>query len=241
MLRKWISLVFVFCGFSTSIAATPSSPHISVTGTAVEKVVPDTINWTVTVSVFHKQLSQAKAKSDENVKIIFTSAEKLGINTIDIQTGYIDVRKEYVRDNYGNTRAFKGFNVTRSISVKQTDTSKFDDFLAAMLNNENIKVHYTLSSSKVFDVQFQTRLKSMQLAKQKAKRMAETLGASLGKVIQIEEVPTGEFHRPILNAQYTGQYDTITPTDGEIGTFAPGTIEVRISVGVIFELTHQEE
>ena len=67
--------------------------------------------------------------------------------------------------------------------------------------------------------------------------MAQHFGLSLGRVIQINELSSGEAQLRVLNAQQFNTNAADTLVDAQTGTFAPGTIDVRISVGVTFELT----
>ena len=232
-LRSFFLLTLAFiCGSSPATADESASLRtISVTGTATTRTTPDTVVWDITTTASHLKLVSAKEQSDKQMQAILSTARKLGVEPNDLQTGFLAVRKEYKEDQYGNWGDFKGFLVTRQITIKERDTSRFDEFLTSLIKSSDMEVHYTLESSRLQEIQADTRLKSVVLAQKKASAMAGALGAEIGEVLTVTEAPQHSYGTISANA---GFLDDVG--GGGTGTFAPGSIEVQVTVGVVFEL-----
>ena len=118
--------------FGTTASASASenmTRTVSVSGTAVTRTVPDIVVWQLTIMELDKSLITAKESSDEQLKTILGLKDELGIQLEDMQTGRLSIRKEYERDRYGNRKEFKHFVVTRSVTIRQRDLKRFDEYL----------------------------------------------------------------------------------------------------------------
>ena len=237
MCHIYIKLFWIFLYLCTSQAFAQENlqNHISVTGTAVTKVVPDIIQWQISVHSVHNDLSRAKNINDQGLKNIMSAATKANIEQINIQTGYLNVRKEYDYDQQGRLKNFQHYTITRHVYVTQNDITSFDVFFSDILKNENLEVSYELATSKFSEIRKETRIKALLIAKEKAENMSKTLEAQLGTVLLIEENVDNPYSRRQLNAGYMDS-SIYEVGDSSSGVFAPGTIEVRASVDVIFEL-----
>jgi len=208
---------------------------ISVTGTAVTRTTPDTVVWHVTTTSEHRDLVRAKEDGDTQMQAILATARKLNVAHEDMQTGYLSVEREYEHDSYGNQGAFKHFRVTRQITIKERDTSRFDEFLTGLVRSADMEVRYTLESSRIHELRAETRLKSVAIAREKADAMAGELGATLGEVLTIEEQADRGYGSMMAN-NWAWDDQGGAAIDTTTGTFAPGSIEVKVSVGTVFEL-----
>lgn len=81
-----------------------------------------------------------------------------------------------------------------------------------------------------------TRLKSVAIAREKAEAMAGELGASIGDVLTMEEQVDWGYGNMMANNWSWDDQGGDAAIDTTTGTFAPGSIEVRVSVGTVFEL-----
>ena len=230
-----LSLAIFACAASPPAPETSHDRTISVTGTAVTRTTPDIVVWHVTTTSAHKDLVRAKEHSDNQMHAILTTTRELSVADEDLQTGYLNVSKEYEHDNYGNVGAFKHFAVTRQITIKERDTARFDEFLTGLVRSADMEVRYTLESSRIHEIRAETRLKSVGIAREKAAAMAGELGASIGEVLTVnEQVDRGYGSMMANNWSWDDQGGAAI--DAATGTFAPGSIEVRVSVGTVFEL-----
>jgi hypothetical protein len=227
------------CVFVSTVAlaedARLSPRHVSVTGTAVARVQPDTVVWRTTIRRTHRELAAAQQACDEGVKQVLALREELKLKREDLQTGYLSVEKVFDRDRAGNTTSFRHFEVVRTITLRQRDTSRFDEVLARLIGAADVEVTYSLESSDYHKLRAQTRLDAVKAAKEKAAAMTELLGARLGRVLRIAE-PEENWspYSSISNAAFTAPRQL--EADEAPGTFAPGAIEIRVSIEVDFEI-----
>ena len=209
---------------------------ISVTGTVATSTAPDVIVWSLHLTHTNKDMKAAKLENDERVKAILALREELDIGKGDLETGYLRIGREYERDKHGHRGTFKHFSVRRSITIRQRDLKRFDEYLDRLVNSAEMEVSFSYEASDIHQVRAKTRLQAMEAAKQKAAAMAEAAGAKLGKVLAIcEHPPTGSRRRVMSNVPNFYAGGSPTPDAGS-ATFVPGALQVRITVYVTFEL-----
>ena len=176
-----------------------SPRHVSVTGTALVRVQPDTVVWQITIRRTNRDLAQAQAACDAGVKQVLALRTELKLKSEDVQTGYLSVQKVFDRDQAGNITSFRHFEVVRSITIRQQDTTRFDEILARLVGTADVEVTYHLESSDFLKLRTETRLEAVKAARTKAAAMTELLGAKLGRVLRIAE-PRESWSSPYSNA-----------------------------------------
>jgi uncharacterized protein YggE len=228
------------CFLASAVAAGEeaklSPRHVSVTGTAIARVQPDTVVWNVTVRRTNRELAAAQAACDEGVRKVLALRGDLELKSEDVQTGYLSVNKVFDRDISGNVTSFRHFEVVRTVTLRQKDTSQFDAVLARLVGAADIEVSHHLESSEFHKMRAQTRLEAVKAARDKAVAMTDLLGGKLGRVLRIAE-PRDVSYSPF---SYASNMAYSAPRQAEPdeapGTFAPGAIEVRVSIEVDFEI-----
>ena len=223
----------------SSLAAQESYPirTISVTGTAVVKTTPDVIIWRIQLVNDGADLHKAKRSNDTKTERLFDLRGELDIADGDLETGHVNVRRVYKRDQKGNrTEEFDYFRVRRSIMIRQRDLKRFDEFLERFVATSEMEVNFDFRSTRESELRNETRIMALQVAKEKAQKMAEVVDAKCGKVITIDEhPPSGRVRNLGYNAMHIdSRREPIT--DVASGTSAPGDIEVKVTVYVTFEL-----
>ena len=217
-------------------AAQEPERKVSVWGTAVTTTVPDLVIWQLTTTDLEKELLAAKGKSDAKLKAILGLREELGVALEDVQTGYLSIHKEYVRDKYGNAGEFKGFLITRTVSFTERDLKRFDEFLSKFTARAEVELGFSFDTTRRHELRNETRLKALAAAKKKAAEMTTALGATLGKVLTIEEEkPSRSIQTWASNVASPDEGDR-SPEDVASGTMAPGSIEIRVSVHASFAI-----
>jgi uncharacterized protein YggE len=229
------SLILMLTWGAVAVAEdTKAVREISVSGTVEAKTAPDRAVWHISLRDTDKNLQEAKRRNDERVKAILALREKLKLPEGDLETGHVGVYREYEQTQRGERGNFKHFVVSRDVTIRQRDLKRFDQFLETLLASSDMEVNFQLESSRFHEVRSQTRLKALQVAKEKAAAMAAELGGKLGPVLKIEEYrPRETWQSPISNAGFTESAPT--PDQGS-ETFVPGAISVRATVYVTFEL-----
>lgn len=235
--KTHLALVLVLGSAAAALAADQEPPArtVSVAGTAVTKTVPDVVVWHITTNDFDKDLLRAKANSDVKLKAVLGLKDELGVKTEDLQTGHLNIRREYHRDGHGHRTEFKHFAVTRNVTIKQRDVKRFDEYLSRLVSSAEMEIRFNFESSRNHELRAETRLKALRIAREKAQAMTKELDAKLGKVLTIAEHQPNQSRRSwASNVAFTDSGDV--PVDVSSGTFAPGSIEVRITVHVTFEI-----
>lgn len=217
---------------------------VSVWGTAVTRVVPDIVLWRLTITDTDRNLEKAKSRSDEKLTALLGLREELGVDPKDLQTGQLEISREYDRDRHGNVTSFKHFRVRRGITLRQRDLARFDEYLARFVANADVELDFSFDTSRRLELRHQTRLEAVRIARTKAEAMTGALGARLGDVLTIDESAGSSGWRSFeTNFSNTESDDRpgAGAEDAVAGTFAPGSIEVRISVHVAFAIRGGEE
>lgn len=228
-----IAISVLVCALLTVPAALAETERsIAVTGTAVVQVVPDYVAWSISIVDTHIELLAAKRQNDGRVAAAMELIKSLGTEPVDVQTSNVSVYKEFNHDEQGRQTTFKHYVVNRAISVQQRDLKRFDEFFDALVEKTGADVNFSWQSSQFTDLRKDARKRAVQIAKEKAESMLTVLGAKLGPVITVEEESGKNPAYAISNNSFMAADSK--PVDETKGTFAPGAIEVRVSVNVKF-------
>ena len=230
---KKIPLVILFISILlisfVKVNAQDKLPSIEVFGTAIIKVVPDKMSWSVNVQVDMDDVKEAKYQHDKSVSEVLNVLEDEGIPSKDIQTSGVRINKRIYP--YGNE---KKYGVTNNIWFTISNIEKYDLLTEKLTEIDDVYIYnITLESNKVIETREQARTDALNAAKNKAEKMAETLDMSIGEPLLIQEQPMSYF--------YPSPFNVVTPTskhvDYESGsTFSKGTINIEAKVMVTFKL-----
>lgn len=248
-MRQATRILFVLgvTACSIAFADTAAPPRtVSVSGTMVTRVAPDLINWSLTQSEHDVNLAAAKERSDGKMKALLTTIKELGVAPEDTQTGALRIERTYANSLAGNS-VFKDWLVQRSITIKQRDTARFDEYFAKLISAADVELSYTFENSKYHELREETRLKAVNLAREKAQAMCERLGVHCGAPMSISEAPAPLFMPAsgpwgatnAMGGASNGSIGLTSPSgtpDGVSETFASGQIEIRESVNITFAI-----
>jgi len=230
---KKIPLVILFISilFTTfvKVNAQDKLPSIEVFGTAIIKVVPDKMSWSVNVQVDMTDVNEAKYQHDKSVSKVLNVLEDEGIPSKDIQTSGVRINKRL--NPYGNE---KKYGVTNNIWFTVSDIEKYDRLSEKLTEIDDVYINnITLESTKAIETREQARNDALIAAKDKAEKMVETLGMSIGEPILIQEQPTSYYSPNFSNvmSQTSSQLDYQTGS-----TFSEGTINITARVMVTFKI-----
>ena len=247
MYKKTFGAIALFLMLSTVCLAAEereSLRKITVSGTAVTQTVPDLIVWSISTLDESKNLLEAKDSSDRKLKAILALIGELGVKQEDVQTGYVNINREYNQDERGRQLDFKCFSVRRGVTIKHRDLKRFDEYLTKLVSSAEMEVNFHFDSSRMTELRWDTRLKALKIAKDKAEAMAKIVDAKVGKVISIEEpgLSDGRFangafvNNSNVSQSYSMDQEVVRPADVAQGTFAPGSMEIKITVVAVFEI-----
>lgn len=243
------SLVLTLC-FCLPVAAQKLDdvPLITVTGTAEILVAPDEVAFSLEVAKTDKDLQVAKRMNDEAVSKVLELARRFSVAPRDVKTDLISVNMKYetvrdpekrVFDEDGDevgTKVFKGYEVSKTVIVKLTDISRFEEFFAEALKTGITEVKSVrFETSKLRENKDSARNLAMKAAREKAAAMAASVGQTIGKAMMITEGNAS----PLLSYSANTMSNVVGAggrfSEG-VATFAPGAIKVEAQVTVSFLL-----
>jgi uncharacterized protein len=213
---------------------------ISVFGSAVLKVTPDSVLINSAVTRIAQNAAEAFSEAKKGAHAV---AEFLRHSNIeDFGTSRISLTSEF-RFTGGEQR-FQGYRATVGFAVRITKLETFESVTTGIVEagaNDIRSVQF--QSSDLKDLRSRARARAVQAAKEKAANYAEAAGASVGRLIHIQDVnprqaqPSGH---DMMRGGGPGGQDQVS-SDIEESTSGkqsldPGAIEVAAAVLVAFEL-----
>ena len=222
-------------------------PKITVNGEAVVKVQPDQIIITFGIETWDKNIMVAKKQNNEIMKKAIAIIKESGIKDKDIQTDYLSIEPRY-GDTY-EKRNFIGYFVRNTLVVTIAEPDKVENLVTGVLQSGVNYIHNIKFQTTEFKkYREQARDLALNAAKEKAERMAGSLGQSIGDPIQINEGYGGSNwwyysswsgwgYGSRSNYMSQNVMQNIESGASEISeTIALGKISIRANVNVTFEL-----
>jgi Uncharacterized conserved protein len=215
-------------------------PTVTVTGTAEIFVVPDEVTFSAKVEKTGKTLAEAKQAHDNALARLISAARRFVTDEKDIKTDFLTVAEHFKRvktdpDDDEYTNVFDGYKVSRSVTIKLRDISKFERALADLIAADVSNIgRVSFGTSKLRQYKDEARANAMAAAKEKATALADRIGQTIGRAIKIEEDADG-YRSP--GANYASNSNTFIEDGASVGSdTAIGTISVKAQVEVEFIL-----
>ena len=223
-------------GARTALAQQTPVRSISVSGTAETHTAPDLVVWRISLTDTGVNLLAAKALSDQKVAAVLALREGLGIAEGDIETGHVSVRREYERGQHGQRGDFKHFAVSRSVTIRQRDLKRFDEFLDALVSSAEMEVNFDYEASRMHEVRAETRIRAVRAARHKAVAMAAVADEKIGRALTINEHGQGDRWGGSAVSNTFVAVHSRPSVDTASERSVPGAIPVRVTVYATFEL-----
>lgn len=221
-----------------------STPKITVQGEALVKVTPDKVNIILGIETWDKDIGEAKKQNSEILRRAVDSIKSAGIEGKDVRTDHLSIEPRY--DNGYEKENFIGYFVRNSLSVSMTDIDKVEQLLTEVLSAGVTHIHgVNFSTSEFKKHREEARRLALEAAREKALKMSQVLGKTIGDPLQIYE--QHQYSRWYYNGGWWGHgrgqsmsQNVVQSAGGESAdisdTIALGTISIRGSVSVSFEL-----
>ena len=242
-----LSVILLCLAFSSQAQEIDKLPMITVTGIAEVQITPDEAVFSIDVTKTNKDLQTAKRLNDESVGKILELTRRFSIAPQNVQTAQISVDMKYdsIRDpktrivnddgDEVGKRVFRGYEVSKTVTVRLTDISRFEEFFSEVLQTGVSAVNSVrFETSKLRETRDTARDMAMKAAKEKATAMAAAVGQNIGRAIKITEgILGGQAVSNYLANNSTGSFGSVTES---LVTFAPGAIKIEAQVTVSFQL-----
>lgn len=227
-------------------------PSVTVTGTSVVMIAPDEVVFSLDFTKTDKDLQIARVQNDESVAKMLELARKFGINPNDVKTDNISVEMKYtsirdpkkrIFDEDGDeigTKIFKGYEVSKSVTVRLKEIKRFEEFFGEILKTGITEVDSVrFETSKLRENKDKARDMAMKAAREKATALAGAINQTIGKAIKITEINVSNVDYSGLNSNSNVAANFVsgsTSVSESLATFAPGAIKVEAQVTVTFLL-----
>lgn len=222
-----ILIIIALLGISASSVANqqPVVDQISVSGQANVASVPDLFEFSVYVEEQGERVQDLNGQVSAKTQTIIDNVLGFGVSKQDIQSMGVQLNPWY-EHNKNETRQM-GFRLSREIKFTLRDIEKYDQVIDAVLSTGASRIEGF--NYRVEDPQ-PNYLQALELAlkdaKLRAKRMAETLGVKLGKVLTIQE---NSGYSPMPMAQESLMRSKSSDS-------LPGQIQTSARVNVVFAI-----
>lgn len=186
----------------------------------------------VSLSVLSDATTVAAAQKDNTEKMnnIISAMKGLGIKEEDIKTSSYTISPKY--QYYSGKSEIYGYQVSQTIEVKIRNLDNVSPVLgkAATLGANQVgSLTFTFDDSE--KIKDEARQKAVELAQQKAKDIAASLGVSLGKLTSFSESFSGEPAPVYYSASSEGRGG-----GGGAPDIQPGSNEVQVTVYLTYEI-----
>lgn len=203
-----LAAFFLVLLLPASVLADPPVRKVTVVGTAIIKVVPDEMLWTVQVSINDATLAKAKERHDASLDTALKYIKGLGDAVKDLQTGGIRFEKNlYPGDNADARR--NPFSCSTQFTFTLTDFEKYGPIADALSKLDGAQVQAVeYASSKEAEVRREALKRALMDGHDKAGDLAVTANCYIDKPLEIDE-QEGFNVRPelmpgVMNARMAG-------------------------------------
>jgi uncharacterized protein YggE len=199
-----------------------SGRHVRVQGSAVVRLPPDRVSFSVGVETLNANVSQAFRANAQKVAAILEALKAKGVRPAEIQTSNLEVSSR----NPDGTPA-KGYRVTNRVTVSREDASGVGELLEAAVSagaNDAGQLNFYVADPSA--AQGRGLELAFASAKAKAQTLAKLAGQALGEPLCVSE-------------SYARDYSTMNTVRfaGNVQmSVEPGTEALTFAVDVVFAL-----
>jgi len=232
--RASLATAVLFAAMALAPAvADPPLRKVTVTGTAIIKVVPDEMNWSVQVSINDSTLAKAKERHDASLTAALAYIKGLGAAVQDLQTGGI----RFDRNLYPGDDSFAKahpFSCSTQFTFTLIDFDKYGPIADALAKLDGVQVQSVEYASSKEEAAKRDALKEALLnAHDKASDLAVTAGCYIDKPLEILEGTADIGPRPVMMMARAASYSGGTPAP------VAGKIEISGTVTATYDLYYK--
>lgn len=235
-LRRALPLLLVAGLVLAGCATVPSTPEVkpqlTVSGTGLVRVSPDTASINLGVATQDTDVAQAVAASNLAAEAIINAVKNLGVAPEDVRTTYFNVSPQPMYDQNGQPTGQTNYWVNNSLVVTLRQVDQLGAVLQAAVDagaNSINGISFDLTDKT--QAEEQARQAAIADARQRAERLARAAGTTLGEVFSIY---TGGYSYGAIN--YVEAASSAGSPGGGTVPIAPGTFDVRIDVTLAYTL-----
>lgn len=239
-MNKCIGIIFAIFFSQLSFGANlPDFPFVVSVGIAEQDAKPNIATIQLGVMAFEKESDLALKNVNLASTTIMDVMKKYGVPIGNIEASDIEKSTTRKRDSEYNTLDVLGYEVSRSITVKLENLSKYSELMSDLVAINNVS-----GARTAFDISNRKEIEAdlMQIAskdaREKAEKMAESLGTKIQSVYAISQASDFSEFFATFGARSEQIMADIAYRDGSYNTvmFIPKIINVKQGVNVVFRI-----
>jgi uncharacterized protein YggE len=231
-----VSLLFAGIAAAPAAAQDEGPPTVTVRGEGTVTAQPDQAEVRFGVVTRAPTAQEARTRNATAAKTAMNAVRNLDVPDEKMRMRSLRLQPRYEYDDEEKERKLVGYEATRQVVVELSRLEVLPQLVADVVEggaNRLDGINYQLSDRSQF--RNEALRKAAEEAQEKARLLAETLGAQLGPVHTINE-ESFDFVRPQPQVRMAGAEMAKTTAQAEPEAFAAGEIEVSADVQVIFRL-----
>ncbi len=202
---------------------------VRVSGMGKVFMNPDTAILNIGIETEGETSKKAQEKNKEKSQEVIETLKEAGIDEKDIKTQWYNIYPNYNYSQYGG-RKFLGYQANHNLTIKIRDKEKVPEILDQVTESgvTNIgNVQYVVEDKEAaYD---EARQKAAKDAKQKAGKLGEVFGFSVGRLVQVEELMNNFSPYPMGERGGAGG-------GGDASAIRPGDVEIQLTLNAVFRI-----
>jgi uncharacterized protein YggE len=231
-IARWALALLFSVSLFTPIQADPPVRKVTVVGSAIIKVAPDEMLWSMQISFNDATLAKSKDRHDIELKAALDYIKSLGDAVKDLQTGGIRFDKNLYPGDNAFLKAHP-FSCSTQVTFTLTDFDKYGAVADKLSSIDGVQVQgVDYASSKDDETKREALKKALLNARDKANDLAVTAGCYIDKPLEIIEGSPEGGPRPMFAPMGMAK---------SMGTPAavPGQLEISASVTATYDLFYK--
>jgi uncharacterized protein YggE len=207
-------------------------PSLDVTATGKVSTAPDRATVSAGVVTEGKTAREAMMANATKMNSVFEGLKAAGIAEKNIQTSQLSLQPRY---NYKDRQTPKidGYEARNNVTAKSEDLQSVGAMLDALVKAGVNNIGGVQFSVENPDAALnEARSKAIKNAREKAQNMAEAAGVTLGRLMNMSEINTGNQPRPVMmQASYRSEAMDSSPTP-----IAGGEQSLQVTVNLSYTI-----
>ena len=215
------------------IGEAPRMPYtITISGEGKVTAAPNIAVTSVGLVTEKNDVGAAQSENTQKMNKLIAAMKAAGIADEDLKTTQYQIYPKYSYDSKTGSN-ITGYSVTQSVEIKIRDLTKISDVLAKAGEagaNQVTGVQFTIDEPK--NLRAEAREEAVKDAEEKAEKLAKELGVRLGKVVNFNEMRSGDMPSPMPMYAKEGMGGAADSAP----TVQTGTLEINSEVAVTYEI-----
>lgn len=232
MNRKMLLALALSLLLMLGACACAEETKLSVQGTGVVSLDPDTATIMLGVRESSRDVSEAQAKVNEKLAVVVDKLKDMGVKEEDIHTDSITIYEDYSYSDIDPDQ--KGYAAENSISVTVNDIENAGSYIDAVFEaGANTFSGITFNASNTEDAKKRALELSIQNARDKAEILAAAMGMKISGVSAVSEQGSGIY----ANYYTANNFDGIMEKAANAAGTPVFSEQIQVSASVVIEYT----